>query len=344
MIVRSLLGLGLAVLITSSAIAETYSLKLGHFLPPGHAMAKYLQTWADGLRERSEGRLDIEVFPGAQMGPMPGYYDMVRKGVLDIGWILHGATSDRFPLTGLIDIPYTIGSAEIGTKVLNDPAVRAHLDPEHRGVKVLYLFIHQPAQLHTRGKAVRSTADLEGLRIRYPSQTARLFVEALGATPVGLPPTEMAEGLQKNTLDGLVIDYGGAGIAFKLGGLIDYTTEMYAYATSFGLIMNPDAFAELPEDLQQLIDETTRGDEVYTAIGKAWDSLDEPGKQALLDGGMEVIELDSEQDAAFRAIGAQVGEALVAEREAQGLPAREVYGLMQELANKHAESSFSFWR
>jgi len=159
----------LLLFLAGPAQAETYEMKLGHFLPAGHPMGQYIQSWADDLRTRSDGQLDIQVFPSAQLGPMPDYYDMVRRGQMDIGWILHGATSDRFPLTGLIDIPYTIGSAEIGNLVVNDPAVRKYLDPEHRGVKVLYLFTHPPAQLHTRGKAVRMPADAEGLRIRFPS-------------------------------------------------------------------------------------------------------------------------------------------------------------------------------
>ena len=327
--------------LASPAQAQTYEMKLGHFLPAGPPMGKYIQSWADELRTRSDGQLDIQVFPSAQLGPMPDYSDMVRRGQMDIGWILHGATSDRFPLTGLIDIPYTIGSAEIGNRVLNDPAVRKYLDPEHRGVKVLYLFTHPPAQLHTRGKAVRMPADAEGLRIRFPSATARLFVEALGATPVGLPPTAMAENLQKSTIDGVVIDYGGAGIAFKLGGLIDYTTEMYAYATSFGLIMNPASYDRLPDELKQLIDETTA--DVSIEVGQIWDAVDVPGRQALLDGGMEVVELSEEADAAFRAVGLQVADGVLAEREAAGQPAVEVYRLMLERSVEYGKTSFSFW-
>jgi TRAP-type C4-dicarboxylate transport system substrate-binding protein len=50
------------------------------------------------LRERSDGRLDITTFPGAQMGPTPRYYDMARTGVVDLAWVLHGATPGRFPL------------------------------------------------------------------------------------------------------------------------------------------------------------------------------------------------------------------------------------------------------
>jgi TRAP-type C4-dicarboxylate transport system substrate-binding protein len=322
------------------AAQDRFELKLGHYVPAGHFFSQYLERWSDTLRERSDGRLEITIFPGAQMGPTPRYYDMAREGVVDIAWVLHGATPGRFPLTELINLPFLVGSAEIGTKVLNDPALRAYLEPEHEGVKVLYLLTHQPGNLHTRETPVRAPADMEGLRVRFAAATIREYVAALGGTPVGVPPPEIAEALQKGTIDGVFIDYGGAHTAFKLGGLVDYTTELYAYVTSFGVVMNPDSFARLPPDLQELIVETTTG--VSEEIGKLWDAADAPGKAYLQAEGGEVIELTPDEMAVFRQIGEEVTEKVVADLAGQGLPAQEVYELMRELSDNHAETSFSF--
>lgn len=310
--------------------AQDHTLKLGHFLPGGHPMSKWLEAWGEDLSEKTDGRLAVEIFPGAQMGPVPEHYDMTRRGIIDVGWILHGATSDRFPLTGLIDIPFTVDSAVHGTKILNDPELREILDEEHRGVKVLFLFTHQPAQIHTAGKAVTAPEDLEDLRIRFPSATAKRFLDDMGATSVGLPPTQIAENLQKNVIDGVVIDYGGAGIAFKLGGLVDHVTEFDGYVTSFAVVMNERTYRSLPEDIQAAIDESVA--DVAESVGAVWDSLNEPGKAALIEGGATIVEPDEAAMAAFRAYGQGVGEALVAER---GERAAEVRRLMEELAEKH---------
>jgi TRAP-type C4-dicarboxylate transport system substrate-binding protein len=94
---------------------------------------------------RSGGRLVVKRFPSAQMGPTPGHYDFARTGQADVSWFLHGGTPGRFPLTEIINLPFMAGSAEIGTKVVNDSALRAkYLDAEHKGIKVLMLFTHQP--------------------------------------------------------------------------------------------------------------------------------------------------------------------------------------------------------
>jgi TRAP-type C4-dicarboxylate transport system substrate-binding protein len=89
-----------------------------------------------------------------------------------------------------------VGSAEIGTKVLNDAELRAkYLDAEHKGVKVLLLLTHQPGNIHTTKKPIRTADDMKGLRIRFSSPTIRDFVAALGGTAVGVQPTEQLEQL-----------------------------------------------------------------------------------------------------------------------------------------------------
>ena len=154
--------------------------------------------------------------------------------------VLHGATPGPLPAYELIQLPYVAGSAEIGTKVINDAQLRAkYLDAEHRGIKVLLLLTHQPGNVHTTKKPIRSADDMRGLRIRFSGPVIRDFISKLGGTAVGVQPNEQLEQLQKGTLDGTFIDYGGAGVAFKMGGTIKHSTEMYSYVSSFGIGVNP---------------------------------------------------------------------------------------------------------
>jgi TRAP-type C4-dicarboxylate transport system substrate-binding protein len=158
---------------------------------------------------------------------------------------------------------------------------------------------------------------------------------------VGVPPTEIAEQLQKGTIDGTFIDYGGAGIAFKLGGIVKHSTELYAYVTSFGLAMNEDFWNKLPPDLKKLVTDTTTGRE--QEVGQAWDALDVPGKKALLDGGGEAIRFSAADNEKVRKIGADLSETKVKELDGKGLPARAVYNMMRQLSEKHAKTSKNFW-
>ena len=341
--VRSCAAAAFAMSLAASAQAQQkIEMKLAYFVGDQHAMSQWLVRWSEQLEKGSGGRIAVKRFPGAQMGPTPQHYDFARTGQADASWFLHGGTPGRFPLTEIVNLPFMVGSAEIGTKVINDAELRGkYLDAEHKGVKLLMLFTHQPGGPHTTKKPIRTLDDFKGMRLRFASPTVRDLVAALGATPVGVPPTEIAEQLQKGTIDGAFIDYGGAGIAFKLGGTVKYSTELYAYVTSFGLALNEEFWGKLPADLKKLVTDTTTGKE--KEIGEAWDALDVPGKKALTDAGGEAIRLSAAENARVRKIGAEVSEAKVKEYEAKGMPARAVYGLMRGLSEKHAKTSKNFW-
>jgi TRAP-type transport system periplasmic protein len=131
------------------------------------------------------------------------------------------------------------------------------------------------------------------------------------------------------------------GIAFKLGGIVRHSTELYAYVTSFGLGMNEDFWNKLSPDLKKLVIDTTTGKE--KEIGEAWDALDVPGKKAVMDAGGEAIRFSAADMDRVRRIGAEVSEAKIKEYESKGLPGRAVYNSMRALAEKHAKTSKNFW-
>jgi len=339
---KRLLVLAAGLAFAASAAAQKTEMKLAYFVGDQHAMSQWLIKWSEALEKGSGGRIAVKRFPSAQMGPTPAHYDLARTGQADVSWFLHGGTPGRFPLTEIINLPFMVGSSEIGTKVLNDATLRArYLDAEHKGLRILMLFTHQPGGPHTTKKAIRTLDDFKGLRLRFASPTIRDLVGALGATPVGVPPTEISEQLSKGTIDGAFMDYGGVGIAFKLGGIVKYSTELYAYVTSFGLGMNEDYWNKLPADLKKLVTDTTTGKEAE--VGRAWDALDVPGKKAVMDGGGEAIRFSAAEMAKVRKIGAEVSEAKIKEYEAKGMAARPVYDTMRSLAERHGKTSKSFW-
>ena len=340
---KKLLAATAAAALSASAQAQTIEVKVAAFVGAQHFMSKWLVGWGEKLEKASGGRLAFKHFAGATMAPVPGHYDLAASGRAEVSWFLHGATPGRFPLTELTHLPYVVGSAEIGTKVINDAQLRGkYLDAEHKGVKVLLLLTHQPGNIHTTKKPVRTTDDMRGLRLRPASPTIGSFITALGGTPVGISPADQLDAMQKGTLDGSFIDYGGAGIAFKMAGVIKHTTEMYSYVSSFGVAMNPAFYNRLPADLKKMVDNSVKG--VEKEVGMGWDALDDVGKKLLLDGGGEAIKLSAAEDAKFRKAGDQVTEARLKELEGKGLPARQAFTLIKSLSEKHSKDSRNFWK
>ena len=285
----------------SAANDEVFTLKFASFVPASHGMSRWIDDWASTISEQTDGRLVIESLHGGQMGPPPAYYDLAANARADITWVLHGATPGRFKLTEITNMPFLFCSAEQATRVINDQRVREITDPEHRGVQVLTMFMHPPGQINMQGGPVLALEDLQGKAVRPPSRTVGKFIGMTGAKPVGLPPTAMAEGLQKGTINGALIDYGGAGLAFKLGPFLTDITEVYAYTSSFALVMNPDSYQELPDDLQQTLDESLAN--VSAQIGQVWDALDAKGKAVLIEAGVKIHTLPETEMKKLRGLG-----------------------------------------
>lgn len=324
---------GLVALAVPASAQDTYNLKLAGFVPGQHGFAKWLDGWAADIEAKSDGRLTFEILHGAQMGPPPKYYDLARNGQADITWVLHGATPGRFPLTEISNMPFLFCSAEQATKVINNPELRKkYLDPEHRGVKVLLQFATPPGQAFMRGDAIVSLEGFSGKAIRPASRAIGLMVEKLAAKPVGLPPTAIAEALQKGTIDGTFIDYSGAAFAFQLGPFLDNITEMSFYSTSFTLAMNPDTFDGLPADLQELI--TASVTDIEATVGGVWDGMDAGAKQALINEGVKINTMPAAEFAKVQNIGVTLTEDYVAELDEKGLAGTQTLAMMRQLAKE----------
>lgn len=336
----ALIGVG----VPATTVAQTVELKVATFVVPQHPYSKFLQEWADLIGKKSGGKVKVTIFPNSQMGPAPRMYDLARTGQADISWFVHGFTPGRFPLTDISNMPYLFGSGEIGSKVLNEPEIRAYLDKEHVGVHVLMLYTHQPGNVNMASKPIHTVADLKGQRIRFASPVVREFIAQLGGTPVGIPSPEIVENMQKGTLDGAFIDYGGAGIAFRMGPVTKYTTELYAYVVSFGTVINQSRWDSLDPATRKLIDETLEEMGGGAEAGRRFDSIDTPGKNAMIKAGTQIITLTPEENAKFRAAGVAVTERVLADMETKGMPARKVYKLMQDYAAKAEKTSKSFWK
>ncbi len=304
--------------------AET-KLRLGHWIPASHPMSIWMQKWADGITKKSGGKLSVPVFPGGQLGGPRQQYDNVRRGVVDISVIALGYTSDRFPIATMIDMPFLgFKSSAQGTAVLNDAGLRQkYFDKEARGLKPLIFFTNQPHQMFSAKKAIRTPADMQGQRLRASGVTPRVFLKMAGASPVGLPSSQLSDSLEKGLIDGMVMDYGAVGLAFKLGPLIKYGSEVNVYLSPFAIIMNPKSYAALKGDHKKLFDQSLVGQD--KGIAKVWDGSDSAGKAAVLKAGVQIITLSDAERAKFKALSAKVIDTAIEQRENKGVPARKAF-------------------
>ena len=323
----------LVVALAGTAQAETdvIELKLSHFLPSTHWIQTwFLEPWAQELQERTGGKVKVTIFAaGSAFGHVAKQMDQVRAGAVDIAHGLTGIPRGRMPRTSIIDMPFLVRTADAASRTLWD-LYPDYLQPEYKGVKVLALHAHNAGQIHTRDRKVETMADLQGLRLRTPSLAVSMMLEQLGASPVGMPPTQVYENLQKGVIDGTVFPWEAIN-AFKLYEVLNYHLEADAYTTSFFFVMNQSKYDALPEDVRQVIDEIS-GETLIEKFGPWWNEGDEPGLQAIENKGNTVTALsDSERDAWRKELAPMI-EAYLAGIEEKGVDnAREIYSKAQEL-------------
>lgn len=329
-----------AALLAGGAAAQqkTYELKVAVFAPKPSTTTRWFEEAKADLAKKSDGRLKMEMFYGSSMGPMPRHYELARKGVADMAFFQHGVTPGRFPLTELTHAPYLFPpgakGAVVAAKAVAD-VMDEHLRPEHKGTRALWVVFNRPSGVYDSRKPIRSLADLEGRRYRAPTPTDVVMMKALGALPIGMPATHMAESLQKGTIDGVVTDPMGI-FAFKLGGLVKHYTPMFVSVISFGLAMNAKSYDRLPGDLKALVDGLATKESAVRMGTYSW-GQDPPPFTAYMKGlELDRVALSKEADAEMRALAKKVVDERIAGLEKKGLPARKVHDRLTALSARYA--------
>ena len=293
-LIRHALVFSLAMFLPSATFSD--SLSLAYFMGPRHPMnAAVFEPFAERLEEVSEGALTVQQFPGGALNSVPPrQYDILLDGIADIVFTLPGYTADRFPLTTLISIPQTCDSPTACTQALLN--VRDQLSEEY-DAKILAVWANAPPVLITRDQAVRSPSDLEGMKIRVTSRQDIPFVEALGATALVQPVSEINQNLTNGVIDGIMIDTSAIR-SFRLNEAGNYiTTWSPMSGAAFVLLMNNDVYNGLSEQERAWIDEAS-GDWLSLSGAAGFEAASAGGLQLAIDSGMEIIEF-SESDVAL---------------------------------------------
>jgi TRAP-type mannitol/chloroaromatic compound transport system substrate-binding protein len=130
------------------------------------------------------------------------------------------------------------------------------------------MMAHNPGSLHSNSP-MNSLADLDGLRIRTPTPAVSAVLQHYGGEPVGLPPGEQYENLQRGTIDGVAIDWYGIG-AYHLTEVLQYHYEIPLYTIAFFFAMNQNTYDTLPDNVRTCVDDLS-GQPLAASFGPMWD-------------------------------------------------------------------------
>lgn len=236
------IGLGGLIAATIAASAQEVTLRLHQFLPAQANVPKLvLDEWIKKVEAAGNGKVKIQHYPSMQLGGKPPeLYDQVKDGVVDIAWTVNGFTPGRFPRSEVFELPFMMIDAEAASRAYWTLFEKEMKDTDYRDVHVIGTWVHGPGMLHAN-KAIKTIADMSGVKFRTPSRMAGQLLSQLGAVPVGMPVTAIPEALSKGVIDGAVIPWEVT-TALKVPELVRNHTEFakgYAFYTiTFTLSMN----------------------------------------------------------------------------------------------------------
>lgn len=320
-----------------AAAQQPVTLKMASFPPAASATSRMFNRYIEEFKQKSGGRLLLEVYHGATMGPLPRHYDLARTGVADLSFFQHGATPGRFPLTELTHMPYVFPDGVKGSKVATQVAqdmIPEFLGKEHDDTHLLWIVYNRPSAVYETSRVVTKIDDLKGRRYRAPTNAVTEMLKSIGAVPVGVPATAMAESLQKGTIDGIITDPIGV-FSFRLGSLVKHHTPMMTSVISFGMTMNKQRYESLPADLRAIVDSLRGAAAAVDMTLTTWDDFPEFTKY-MQESNIKDAKLDQKSDDELRRLAEQYITKHVAEMEAKGLPANKAYGKLKELSAKYA--------
>lgn len=199
----AVLGLGLSAPTVLKAQATV--VRWGEQLAPNHPQVLMADRVSREVKEKTSGRIDIQVFPNSQLGTGRDMVEALSVGALQLTTEGAGALGAFLPQLTLLEAPYLWRDAAHLAKAAATP-VFAKLNEDlvaRRGMRMVAPTYYGKRHLTTGSRNVRAVGDMNGFRLRVPPvDVFRAMAEAWGARPTPIAFPELYLALSQGAVDG----------------------------------------------------------------------------------------------------------------------------------------------
>ena len=262
----AVLALPLAVLVGPVGAQQKTVIKFAHHAPVTFPYQDGALKFKEVAERLSGGKLDVQVFGGAQLGGERDLLEGIRLGTLHM-CIGAGGLANFAAAYNVVQLPFLIKNQEHMTRIAEGPAGKllAQRIEEQGGYKVLGYFSTGDSGIQTVKAPVRTPADLKGVKIRVMENPALIdSMRALGANPTPLPFPELYTSMKQGVVEGATIDYTALWTT-KVYEAVKYVTEpgFHFLAEPRPVLISARFFAGQPTEVQQWIAQAAAEASVY---------------------------------------------------------------------------------
>ncbi|HLR38368.1 MAG TPA: TRAP transporter substrate-binding protein DctP, partial [Chitinophagaceae bacterium] len=267
-----------------------------HQMPGTSRYDNTIAPFVEDIKKASGGRLIIEPYGANNLFPTDETFDSIKNGVVEMGAVYSGLWTGKDPVFGLAG-----GIAGDPIEGFSEHFYRSEeLEPilseayEKHGIKNLGSFDFAPSEILISTVPIKTIEDFKGKNIRAAG-VANLYYGKLGASSVSLSAPEIYTALQLGTVD--AAEYNDYLVNQEMG-LEEVTKYIIDPAMHVGplsdkeLIVNPEAWEELPNDLKEIV--IAARDKIRYRSAVAYTVENFKAKDDWIANGVEIIELPKE--------------------------------------------------
>ena len=266
-------------------------LKVAHVEAEDRSTHKALLEFEKEVEEKSDGRIDVQIYPNAELGGDEELCEAVAMGTIQMALPSTSVLTSYNEEIGVLDMPYLFKDAQSAFNALDgDLGDQISEWIAGNGFVSLGYTYNGPRCTTNSVHPISTPADLAGLKIRVMSSPVFIrMYEVLGANPTPMSFSEVFTGLQQNVIDGQesplsTIDSSSFAEVQKYLSLTGH------FWTNECLLINEKLWESLPEEWQTILQEEV--DACETRIREKNIQSDQDLVAKLESEGMEVNEVD----------------------------------------------------
>lgn len=246
-------AVALAALAATGAEAQT-TLRFAHTQPTSDTHHAAAERFAEIVKERTGGELDVSIHPAGEFGNDPSLLEGVRLGTIEIAQTGNPFYTRFEPKLNVLDLPFLFADYDHVYQTIDGEIGRQLLgELEKHGMKGLAFWEIGFRKLTNSKRAVTTPDDMKGLKIRTTPNPAHVQAfEILGASPTPMAFTEVYLALETGTVDGQEnpLNIIRSNKFQEVQKYLSFTD--HAYTVSI-VSMNLGKFEGLPAEQQQVL-------------------------------------------------------------------------------------------
>ena len=258
-------GLLAALIPAGLGYAADYTMKLAYVAQPTNPYHKAMELFAQKVAEKSNRRIEVQLFHSSQLGGERDYVEGLQLGSLEMATVATAVLGSFEKSTNLLQLPFLFRSSSHLDHVVDGPIgqqIAAKFPP--LGIRILAFMDFGPRDLHNSKRMVRTPTDMKGLKFRSMENPISIDTyQALGARAVPMARPEVYSALKQGVLDGLDNDmtyYESMG-DYEVA---KYTTMGVPIAqTPAAFMISEKLYQRLPAELQTAIVQATAETVLY---------------------------------------------------------------------------------